>query len=329
LDPADNTTPDAITLQSQLAGLRASGATGCAMEVSSHGIDQGRINGVEFDVALFTNLSRDHLDYHKTMEDYGTAKARLFRWPHLKHAVVNVDDRFGRELVESIDKSRVNVLGYGFGKGEIAGHRLDLSTRGLKLEITTPWGAARLTSQMIGGFNAANLLGTLGVLLTADVSLQDAVDALAHVVIVDYAHTPDALEKVLQTVRDLLLPSAKLHCVFGCGGDRDPGKRPLMGDVATRLSDRVIITSDNPRSENPRAIIEDIVSGAHPNYEIDVDRSGAIFKALQMAAPDDVVLIAGKGHETYQEIGSQRLPFDDVQVAREMLNRLTGSQRHA
>jgi UDP-N-acetylmuramoyl-L-alanyl-D-glutamate--2,6-diaminopimelate ligase len=346
LDPADNTTPDAITLQSQLAGLRASGATGCAMEVSSHGIDQGRINGVEFDVALFTNLSRDHLDYHKTMEDYGAAKARLFRWPHLKHAVVNVDDRFGRELVESIDTSRVNVLGYGFGKGEIAGHRLDLSTRGLKLEITTPWGAARLTSQMIGGFNAANLLGTLGVLLTADVSLQDAIDALAHVdsvpgrlqmvrlpnaplVIVDYAHTPDALEKVLQTVRDLLLPSAKLHCVFGCGGDRDPGKRPLMGDVATRLSDRVIITSDNPRSENPRAIIEDIVSGAHPNYEIDVDRSGAIFKALQMAAPDDVVLIAGKGHETYQEIGSQRLPFDDVQVAREMLNRLTGSQRHA
>jgi len=151
----------------------------------------------------------------------------------------------------------------------------------------------------------------------------------APLVIVDYAHTPDALEKVLQTVRDLLLPSAKLHCVFGCGGDRDPGKRPLMGDVATRLSDRVIITSDNPRSENPRAIIEDIVAGAHPNYEIEIDRSGAIFKALQMAAPDDVVLIAGKGHETYQEIGSQRLPFDDVQVAREMLNRLTGSQRHA
>ena len=346
LDVAGNTTPDAITLQSQLAGVRKRGATGCAMEVSSHGIEQGRINGVEFDVALFTNLSRDHLDYHKTMEDYGATKARLFRWPHLKHAVVNVDDRFGHELAQSIDRSRINVLGYGFGKGEIAGHRLDLSTRGLKLEITTPWGSACLTSELIGGFNAANLLGTLGVLMTAEVSLKDAVDALAHVepvpgrlqmvrlqaaplIVVDYAHTPDALEKVLQTLRDLLPVGAKLHCVFGCGGDRDPGKRPLMGEVATRLSDRVIITSDNPRSEKPRAIIEDIVAGAHPNYEIDIDRAGAIFKALQSAAPQDVVLIAGKGHETYQEIGTQRLPFDDVQIARELLGRLTGSQRHA
>ena len=346
LDAAMNTTPDAISLQSKLAALRAGGATGCAMEVSSHGVDQGRVNGVEFDVALFTNLTRDHLDYHQTMEDYGAAKARLFHWPGLKHAVVNMDDRFGREIAESIDRSRVNVLGYGFGKGEIAGHRLDLSTRGLKLEITTPWGAAHLTSRLIGGFNAANLLGVLGVLMTAEVSLQDAVDALAQVepvpgrlqmirlpdaplVVVDYAHTPDALEKVLQTLRDLLPPGAKLHCVFGCGGDRDPGKRPLMGQVATRLSDRVIITSDNPRSENPRAIIEDVVAGAQSNYEIEVDRSVAIFKALQSAAPNDVVLIAGKGHETYQEIGTQRMPFDDVQVAREGLRRINGGARGA
>jgi UDP-N-acetylmuramoyl-L-alanyl-D-glutamate--2,6-diaminopimelate ligase len=346
LDTAMNTTPDAISLQSKLAALRAAGATGCAMEVSSHGLDQGRVNGVEFDVALFTNLTRDHLDYHQTMEDYGAAKARLFHWPSLKHAVVNIDDRFGREIAESIDRSRVNVLGYGFGKGEIAGHRLDLSTRGLKLEITTPWGPAHLTSRLIGGFNAANLLGVLGVLMTAEVSLQDAVDALAHVepvpgrlqmirlpdaplVVVDYAHTPDALEKVLQTLRDLLPPGAKLHCVFGCGGDRDPGKRPLMGQVATCLSDRVIVTSDNPRSEDPRAIIEDVVAGAQSNYEIEADRSVAIFKALQSAEPDDVVLIAGKGHETYQEIGTQRLPFDDVQVAREGLRRLGGGARGA
>jgi len=346
LDAAGNTTPDAITLQSQLAALRAAGGTGCAMEVSSHGIDQGRIGGIEFDVALFTNLSRDHLDYHKTMEEYGAVKARLFRWPKLKHAVVNMDDRFGRELADSIDKSRVNVLGYGFGKGEIAGHRLDLSTRGLKLEITTPWGSARLTSQLIGGFNAANLLGVLGVLMAAQVPLQDAVDALAHVepvpgrlqmvrfpnaplVVIDYAHTPDALEEVLQTLRDLQPQGSKLHCVFGCGGDRDPGKRPLMGEVATRLADRVVITSDNPRSENPHAIVEDIIAGAHPNFEVEVDRSGAIFKALQSAAPDDVVLIAGKGHEIYQEVGSQRLPFDDVQVAREMLTRLAEGPRHA
>ncbi len=346
LDAAVNTTPDAISLQSNLAGLLTGGATGCAMEVSSHGIDQGRINGVEIDVALFTNLSRDHLDYHQTMEDYGAVKARLFHWPQLKHAVVNIDDRFGRALAESIDRSRVNVLGYGFGRGEIAGHRLDLSTRGLKLEITTPWGSAHLTSQLIGEFNAANLLGVLAVLMTADVSLRDAVDALALVepvpgrlqmvrtpnaplVVVDYAHTPDALEKALRTLRNLLPAAANLHCVFGCGGDRDPGKRPLMGEVATRLSDRVIITSDNPRSEDPRAIIEDIVAGAHPNYTIEADRSSAIFKALKSAAPNDIVLIAGKGHEAYQEVGTRRLPFDDVQVARDGLRRLAEGARHA
>ena len=346
LNDALNTTPDALALQSTLAGLRDRGATACAIEVSSHGIDQGRVNGTEFDVALFTNLSRDHLDYHKTMQDYGAAKARLFHWPHLRHAVVNIDDHFGHELAESIDKSRVSLLRYGFGKGEIAGHHLDLSTRGLKLEITTPWGSAHLSSQLIGGFNAANLLGVLGVLMASEVSLRDAVESLAHVepvpgrlqmvrmpnaplVVVDYAHTPDALEKVLRTLQNLLPPGAKLHCVFGCGGDRDPGKRPLMGEVATRLSNRVIVTSDNPRSEDPLAIIEDIIAGAHPNYAIETDRSTAIFKALESAAPDDAVLIAGKGHETYQEVGTRRLPFDDVQVAREGLRRLTGAQRHA
>jgi len=346
LDEKINTTPDAISLQAILAELRASGATNCAMEVSSHGVEQGRINGIKFDVALFTNLSRDHLDYHRTMENYGAAKAKLFQWPSLKHAVVNIDDRFGLEIAESIDKSRVNVLGYGFGKGEIAGHRLDLSTRGLKLEITTPWGPAQLQSRLIGGFNAANLLGALGVLMTAEIPLKDAVDALSEVepvpgrlqmvrlpnaplAVVDYAHTPDALEKVLQTLRDLLPAGANLHCVFGCGGDRDPGKRPLMGEIATRLSDRVIITSDNPRSEDPREIIADIAIGAHANYEIEADRSSAIFKALRSAAPEDVVLIAGKGHETYQEIGTQRLPFDDVQVARDGLRSLSGGARSA
>ena len=346
LNDAVNTTPDALTLQSTLAALRDSGAVGCAMEVSSHGIDQGRINGTEFDVALFTNLSRDHLDYHQTMERYGAAKAKLFRWPHLKHAVVNVDDQFGRELVQSIDKSRISVLGYGFGKGEIAGHNLDLSTRGLKLEIKTPWGAAHLSSPLLGEFNAANLLGVLGVLMTAEVSLQDAVEALAQVepvagrmqmvrlpnlplTVVDYAHTPDALEKALRTLQKLLSPGAKLHCVFGCGGDRDPGKRPLMGEIATRLADRVIVTSDNPRFEDPRAIIEGIVAGAHSNHEIEVDRSLAIFKALQLAGPLDAVLIAGKGHETYQEVGNRRLPFDDVQIAREALRRLSEGRSHA
>ncbi len=346
LEAAHNTTPDAVALQSQLAALRLRGATGCAMEVSSHGIDQGRIDGTAFDVALFTNLTRDHLDYHKTMENYGAVKAKLFSWPRLKHAVVNIDDRFGAGLAQSIDRSRINVLGYGFGKGEISGHRLDLSTRGLKLEIRTPWGVAQLNSALIGAFNAANLLGTLGVLMSAEVPLKDAVAALAQsepvagrlqmirlpgapLVVVDYAHTPDALEKVLQSLRDLLCTGARLHCVFGCGGDRDPGKRPLMGEVATRLSDCVIITSDNPRSENPRAIVDDIVAGAHANYEIETDRAAAIMRVLQTAASEDVVLIAGKGHETWQEIGEQKLPFDDAHLARDLLLRGIGGVRNA
>jgi UDP-N-acetylmuramoyl-L-alanyl-D-glutamate--2,6-diaminopimelate ligase len=346
LDVAMNTTPDAVSLQARLAALRTEGAFGCAMEVSSHGIDQKRVEGVEFDVALFTNLTRDHLDYHGSMEEYGAAKAKLFRWPGLKHAVVNVDDEFGRSLAQSIDRSKVNVLGYGLGRGEIAGHKLDLSTRGLKLEISTPWGAAQLRSRLIGEFNATNLLGVLGVLMTTEMPLQDAVEAIAQVepvpgrlqmirlpgaplVVVDYAHTPDALEKVLQTLRALLAPGAGLICVFGCGGERDAGKRPVMGEVATRLAHRAIITSDNPRSEDPRAIVEEIAAGSHANYEIEIDRSTAIFKALQSASTGDVVLIAGKGHETYQEIGGQRLPFDDTLVAREGLRRRMEGASHA
>jgi len=346
LDPASNTTPDAVALQGQLAALRAQGAQACAMEVSSHGIDQGRVNAVEFDIALFTNLSRDHLDYHGTMEQYAATKARLFRWPGLRHAVVNLDDGFGRELSESIDRSQVNVLGYGLGRGEIAGHKLDLSTRGLKLEIRTPWGEAQLVSPMTGGFNAANLLGVLGVLISAEVPLQEAVDALRHVdavpgrlqmirmpgvpvAVVDYAHTPDALEKVLLALRELLQPGSRLFCVFGCGGDRDPGKRPLMGEVATRLADHAVITSDNPRSEDPLAIIEDIVAGARGNFAVEPDRAAAISQALHEARERDVVLIAGKGHEAYQEISGVKLPFDDAQVARELLVRLPRSDGHA
>ena len=346
LEPALNTTPDAVTLHARLAAFRIQGAEACAMEVSSHGIEQGRVGGVEFDVALFTNLSRDHLDYHKSLEDYAAAKAKLFHWPQLKHAIVNLDDRFGQQLAGSIDRSRINVLGYGLGRGEIAGHRLDLSTRGLRLEVTTPVGAAKIDSSMIGAFNASNLLGVLGVLIASDVPLRDAVEALsqlepvpgrmqmvrepdAPLVVVDYAHTPDALEKALETLRSTLSAEGKLHCVFGCGGDRDPGKRPQMGEAATRLADRVVITSDNPRSENPRAIIDEILAGAHPNYAIEVDRATAILQAISGATAQDVVLLAGKGHETYQEIGGRRLPFDDAEVAREILQRLPRRVSHA
>ena len=346
LEPSLNTTPDAVGLHARLAGFVDEGATACAMEVSSHGIEQGRVNGVKFDVALFTNLSRDHLDYHKTMEDYAAAKARLFRWPGLKHAAINVDDRFGRELAASLDRSRVSVLQYGLGHGDVSGHKLDLSTRGLKLEIATPWGPAQLESPMLGRFNASNLLGVLSVLLMSDVPLGDAVAVLsraeavpgrmqlvrepdAPLVVVDYAHTPDALEKALGTLRAVLPAGAKLYCVFGCGGDRDPGKRPLMGEVATRLSDHAVITSDNPRSEDPMAIIAAIAAGAHPNYAAEPDRAAAISHALYEARPGDVVLVAGKGHENYQEAQGLRLPFDDVKVARELLRRLKGQARHA
>ena len=332
LTSATHTTPDAAAVQAQLAELLAQGASGVAMEVSSHGLEQGRVNGVAFAAALFTNLSRDHLDYHGDMERYGAAKARLFRWPGLRHAVINLDDRFGAELAASLDRSRVEVLGYGLGKGEISGHHLDLSKRGLSLEIETPWGAAAIRSALLGAFNAANLLGVLGVLLAGGVELRQAAGALEQVepvpgrlqivrragrplVVVDYAHTPDALEKVLETLRGVLGSRGALVCVFGCGGDHDPGKRPLMGEVATRLADRTFVTSDNPRGEDPRAIIEQIIAGAHPRYQADPDRATAIETAIRESRPEDLVLIAGKGHETYQEIAGRRFPFNDVEVA--------------
>ncbi len=334
-----NTTPDPVSLHGFLGKVRAKGAKAVAMEVSSHGIEQGRVNGVAFDAALFTNLSRDHLDYHGDMRAYGEAKARLFAWPHLKHAVVNLDDEFGAELATRIDRTNVNVIGYGFNKGEISGHKLDLSTKGLKLEITTPWGAAKVRSGMLGAFNALNILGVLGVLMCADVDLDDAVAAVAELepvpgrmqvireegfplVVVDYSHTPDALQKALESLRDLLSPAARLHCVFGAGGDRDPGKRPFMGEIATRLADQTIVTSDNPRSENPRSIINDIIAGAHASYRIEPDRAVAIRQAIESAGANDVVLIAGKGHESYQEIQGERLPFSDVAVARAAMGKM-------
>jgi UDP-N-acetylmuramoyl-L-alanyl-D-glutamate--2,6-diaminopimelate ligase len=332
LSPATHTTPDPITLQEQLAELLAAGARCVSMEVSSHGLDQGRVNGVAFSAALFTNFSRDHLDYHGTMENYGAAKAKLFHWPGLRHAVINLDDDFGAGLAASLDRTRVEVLGYGFGKGEISGHGLDLGQRGLSLEIRTPWGAAAVRSRLLGGFNAANLLGVLGVLLAAGVGLSEAAGALADLepvpgrlqllrepgrplVVIDYAHTPDALHKVLETLRGLLADGGRLICVFGCGGERDPGKRPLMGEVATRLAHEAIVTSDNPRGENPLQIIAQIVGGAHPNYHIEPDRACAIRAAVRGARAGDVVLVAGKGHEPYQEIAGVRLPFSDAEVA--------------
>ena len=329
LTPARNTTPDAIELQQRLAGYRAQGAVGCAMEVSSHGLVQGRVNGTRFDVAVLTNLSRDHLDYHGNMENYAAAKARLFDWPGLEWVVLNTDDDFGRRLEAAPRPAR--VAGYGFQRGAVVGEQLRLSQAGLHLAVRTDWGRAELDAPLLGRFNASNLLAVLTTLLVSGVALEDACGALAHItppsgrmqtlgggaqplVVVDYAHTPDALEKVLATLREIV-EGGRLICVFGCGGNRDKGKRPLMGAAASRAADVVWITSDNPRNEDPRHIIDDILAGCDGAPHVEADRARAIFEAIGEARRGDVVLIAGKGHEDYQEIAGERLPFADIDVA--------------
>jgi len=340
LEPALNTTPDAVELHRQLRDYHAAGAHSTAMEVSSHGLAQGRVNGVHFDVALLTNLSRDHLDYHGDMAAYAAAKAGLFGWPGLKYAVLNLDDPFGAELAGKLGCSGVQVVGYSLeGRRDnvhiaVLARNLRLSAAGIAFEVATPWGTAPVVSPLLGRFNAHNLLATLAALLVSGVELDAAVSALAQVepvagrlqklggegkplVVVDYAHTPDALEKVLQTLREVA--AGKLICVFGCGGARDKGKRPLMGEVASRLADEVIVTSDNPRHEDPQAIIAEIVAGMNANRQVIEDRALAIAAALRRAAPNDVVLVAGKGHEDYQEIDGKRLPFSDVAVASRLL----------
>ncbi len=342
LTPALNTTPDAIELQQRLASYKKQGATACAMEVSSHGLAQGRVNGATFNVAVLTNLSRDHLDYHGDMDRYAEAKARLFNWPGLEWAVLNVDDGFGQRLESETRPAR--VAGYGFQRGAVVGKKLHLSQAGLHLDVHTDWGDAEFDAPLLGRFNAANLLAVLATLLVSDVKLEDACRALSHVspppgrmqtlggqahplVVVDYAHTPDALDKVLATLREIV-SGGRLICVFGCGGNRDKGKRPLMGQAAIQGADEVWITSDNPRNEDPRQIIEDILAGAHGArsdrpVRVEAERARAIFEAIGGARQGDVVLIAGKGHEDYQELAGERLPFSDVAVANKALEAWT------
>ncbi len=337
LTPALNTTPDAIELQQRLAFYRQQGATACAMEVSSHGLAQGRINGTAFNVAVLTNLSRDHLDYHGDMDTYADTKARLFNWPGLNWVVLNVDDAFGQRLESETRPAR--VAGYGFQRGAVVGEKLRLSQAGLQLAVRTDWGDADVAVPLLGRFNAANLLAVLTTLLVSDMKLDDACQALAHItpppgrmqtlggdahplVVVDYAHTPDALEKVLATLREIV-SGGRLICVFGCGGNRDKGKRPLMGQAAAAGADEVWVTSDNPRHEDPQRIIDDILDGSRGKPHIEPDRARAIFEAIGGAQQGDVVLIAGKGHEDYQEMAGERLPFSDVAVAKKALEAWT------
>jgi UDP-N-acetylmuramoyl-L-alanyl-D-glutamate--2,6-diaminopimelate ligase len=346
LQPALNTTPDAIHLHGLLADYLTQGARAVAMEVSSHALEQGRVNSVEYDVALLTNLSRDHLDYHGDMQHYAAAKRRLFDASQLKYAVVNLDDAFGAELAAQLLDAEVEVVGYGLndaalklaerlGLRMVYGGALQMDAQGIRLQVHSSWGGAALHSPLIGRFNAENLLGTLAVLLVSGVALDDAVHELTQVnavpgrmqifggngrpaVVVDYAHTPDALGKVLQALREVT--GGKLVCVFGCGGDRDRGKRPMMGTIAAKSADVCIVTSDNPRGEDPRDIIAAVVSGMNEwNYRIIEDRAEAIVRAIHDAAAVDTVLLAGKGHEPYQEIMGVKYPFSDVEVAQRAL----------
>ncbi|MCC7325896.1 MAG: UDP-N-acetylmuramoyl-L-alanyl-D-glutamate--2,6-diaminopimelate ligase [Burkholderiales bacterium] len=346
LAPAAQTTPDVTALHELLHQFEAAGARTVAMEVSSHGLDQGRINGIKLDVALFTNLTRDHLDYHATMAAYGAAKAKLFTWPGLRTAVINADDPFGQSLIDAARARGQRLLTYGMAGADIVATSVAIDRRGIVLDVATPWGRATIESNLVGAFNAQNLLGVLGVLLASDVALSDAVTALEDLsappgrmqrfggdgkplVVVDYAHTPDALEKSLQAVKLVVAEGGDLVCVFGCGGDRDPGKRPQMGEVAARLANRIVVTSDNPRGEDPAAIANAIVHGIHETghrrWSIEVDRSAAIADAVTAARYGDVVLIAGKGHESYQEVQGVRTPFSDAEHAHAALAAWSGA----
>ncbi|RXZ44453.1 UDP-N-acetylmuramoyl-L-alanyl-D-glutamate--2,6-diaminopimelate ligase [Crenobacter cavernae] len=332
LTETSHTTPDPVTVQQRLAEYQRQGAKVVTMEVSSHGLDQSRVNGVSFATAVFTNLTRDHLDYHGSMEDYGAAKAKLFHWEGLKHAVVNADDAFGRQLIADIDKNATQVVSYGLEQGDVRPLKLAASLDGLALDVTTPWGEVAIKTELLGRFNAANLLACLATLCVNGVSLKDAAQVLSRIqpargrmqriggsreplVVIDYAHTPDALEKALATLAEIKPAGSRLLCVFGCGGDRDKGKRSMMGAIAEKLADVAVVTSDNPRTEDPQAIIEDILSGMEQAGHVDQDRAQAIAWAVQSARPGDIVLVAGKGHEDYQEINKVKHPFSDFRVA--------------
>ncbi len=330
LTSARHTTPDAITLQRLLADFAARGARFVSMEVSSHALDQGRVNAVAFAVAVFTNLTRDHLDYHGDMQRYAEAKARLFDVTGLKYAVLNADDPFGRQLSARARDRRLMVLTYGLTGGEVRAHRVEPRPEGLRLAAATPLGEVDVEVPLFGRFNAYNLLAVLAVLLALGFDLDEARARLARLrpipgrmerfggcagrplVIVDYAHTPDALEQALGALREHARGGGgRLVCVFGCGGERDRGKRAEMGRVAERLADEVILTDDNPRREDPRQILDDILRGMQTRPKVIRDRARAIAEAVAGAGPADIVLVAGKGHEDYQQIGEERRPYSD------------------
>jgi len=347
-----NTTPDALALHRLLADYRGNGATACAMEVSSIGLEQGRCHGARFSVAVFTNLTRDHLDYHGTMEAYGAAKERLFAWPELNEAVINLDDAFGRELLRQTTATlRIGYTLEGRQMPEadwvLAAENLRHDTAGLAFTLQAPQGRVEVSTGLVGRYNVANLLAVAGTLLALGLPLEVVGQRLAALappagrmqrfggdgeplVVVDYAHSPDALDNALTALREVAQArGGRLVCVFGCGGDRDKGKRPLMGSVAARLADGVVLTSDNPRSEDPLAILADIRVGA-PGAAVEAEREVAVANAVLEADAADVVLVAGKGHEPYQEVmgaaGLVRRPYSDLEAVARALQQRAGSK---
>jgi UDP-N-acetylmuramoyl-L-alanyl-D-glutamate--2,6-diaminopimelate ligase len=341
--PVERTTPPAIDLQRTFREMLDAGDRACAMEVSSHALALHRVDSIGFDVAIFTNLTQDHLDFHLTMDSYFAAKRRLFIEGRSTHAVINIDDRYGARLAREPEVDG-QVVTFALEDESATFRATDVRTglEGSTFTVLAPDGSYRLASPLRGRFNVYNVLGAFAAARTLGVPAGTAAGAIVtagqvrgrfesvdegqpFVVLVDYAHTPDALENVLQTARDLT--DHHLHIVFGCGGDREHGKRPLMGEIAGRLADHVIVTSDNPRSEDPEAIIAQILAGIDRGASHVLDRRDAINAAIQQAKPGDVVMIAGKGHEQGQEFADGRkVPFDDVAVARDALSKLASSQ---
>ncbi len=336
------TTPDPVLLQRSLRRMVDEGFASCAIEASSIGIVERRMDAVQVDVALFTNFTQDHLDYHRSMDAYWQAKRSLFDWPELSAAVVNVDDAHGQLLAgELAARGAISLWTYGLAPGaRIQAHKIEHQQSGMRFELREGEATCAVQTSVIGAFNVSNLLAVAATLRAVGATLERVAEILSRLepvqgrlevvnagaslplAVVDYAHTPDALEQALKAVRPLASArNGQLWAVFGCGGDRDPGKRPIMGGIATKGADRVVVTSDNPRSEAPQAIVEAVAQGAGPKAHVQVDRALAISEVIAQAHAHDVVLIAGKGHEEYQEIEGVKLAFSDVTHARAALAR--------
>ena len=344
------TTPNSVVLQSTFANFRKQGIGHVVIEASSHGLDQGRLNGVHIDIGVFTNLSREHLDYHKSMENYVAAKQHLFQFRSIKHAIINTNDAFGKILATELDCTDTQLLTYSRNTSlqdnsnlHIQAVDIMVKPEGISFKLRSQFKTAEISAALMGRFNVDNLLAATQVLLAIGIPFGDASEAISHChsirgrmeiyggngrvyVAIDFAHTPDALSQAITSLRMHLSAQGKLWCIFGCGGDRDKGKRALMGSSAENNADRLVITTDNPRSESNKAIVEDILVGIKNTsiVYIEHDRQQAIVYAINAAAIADIILVAGKGDEKYQEIRGIKYPFSDAQVVMEALMSFDG-----